>query len=79
MDKGYLQYDDGTRRYKFYSDDGGSAISLHCGDTLDVFDKRAKRWKPTRIEMSRADRTSVWYLVGTDLRGTDLDGLRVRF
>ncbi len=74
MDKGYLHYDDGTRRYKFYSDDGGSVISLHCGDTLDILSKETKRWTRTRVEMGED-----WYLVGMNLHGTDLEGLRARF
>ena len=41
---------------------------------LVVFNNATKRWKQTRIE-KRGD----WYLVGLDLRGDELDGLRVRF
>ena len=72
MDEGKLYYDWETKRYVFYPKDGGRETPLHCGYTMDVYDNG--KWIPTRIEMGQD-----WYLVGTDFRGADLEGLKVRF
>lgn len=74
MDKRYLHYDADTRRYMVCSDCGLREIPLHCGDTLSVFNDVTKRWKQTRIEKGKD-----WYLIGMNLHGTELEGLRVQF
>lgn len=71
MKQGALIFDELTDRYDIRFDLAEYYGGLRCGDCMEVF--VSGKWKPTRMEMDRAQR---WYLVG--IRAEDLNGLRVR-
>lgn len=48
---------------------------LHCGVTMEVYDPSDGTWTDDRVEFD-GDR---WYLVFSKLRGSQLEGLTVRF
>ena len=75
-------YKQGKLSYNSESDRFGLLIAdlwgkeFHCGNTLDYYDNDREVWVPTRIEISWPEKQ--YYLVGTGLKGDDLEGLRVR-
>ncbi len=70
---GRLGYNAGNGRYGLLNSDLWEHEGFHCGEGLEIWDYDAERWIPTRVEMT-IDRE--WYLVGTGLRGDDLEGVR---
>ncbi len=81
MKKGYLKYNEDTRRFHFWLADPRECwypdIPLHCGDCFDI--KTKGKWKPTRIEKEWGKYwADAYYLVGTGLHGWDLEGVEAR-
>lgn len=75
MATGILGYNSKNGRYGMLVHDLWEIDGFHCGDVLEVWDYDSEEWIPTRMEMSYPNE---WYLVGTQLRGMALEGLRVR-
>ena len=75
MTTGILSYNSSNDRYGVLVMDLWHNDGLHCGDTLEVWDRDKEQWIPTRMEMRWKN---VWYLVDTPYSGTALEGLKVR-
>ena len=75
MITGILGYNSQNDRYGLLVADLWEVDGFHCGDTLEIWNYETEQWIPTRMEMLYPD---VWYLVGTEYRGTALEGLKVR-
>lgn len=74
MKKGILGYNYHEKRYGVLNNlDLWEVEGLHCGEGLEVLVNN--EWIKTRIELSSSN---GWYLVGTQLKGDDLEGLKVR-
>lgn len=71
---GLLRFNPENERFGITSMDLWENEGLHCGDPVTFYDFSNEKWVETRIEMKFP---YIWYLVGTDLHGMDLDGLRV--
>ncbi len=78
-----MDYIEGKLGYNFKNNRFGLLISdlweidgFHCGSTFEFYDREKGEWIPTRIEMSWPDQQ--YYLIDTDLKGEDLEGLRIR-
>lgn len=74
MKQGRLGYDETAGRYGLLISDLYEGRFFHCGDRLQV--ELDGNWIDTRIEMEHPSWT--WYLVGTGLKGSDLEGIRAR-
>ena len=74
--QGKLGYNASNDRYGLLISDLWEIEGFHCGSTFEYYDSSADEWIPTRIEMSYPDRK--YYLVDTNLKGEDLEGLRIR-
>lgn len=70
--EGKLSYNHKTKRYSFLLSDLWEK-DFHCGNQMQVL--LNGEWTDTRIEMDMQER---WYLVGTDKKGKELEGLKVR-
>ncbi|MCR4577645.1 MAG: DUF5348 domain-containing protein [Clostridiales bacterium] len=67
--QGKLSYNQEIQRYGIRDGYEWLKPGLHCGDVLRVL--ISGEWMQCRIEMAG----DAWYLDGTDLKGTDLEGL----
>lgn len=80
MKKGYLKYNESTRRFHFWLADPRGYwypdIPLHCGDCFDV--KIDGVWRSTRIEAGGGSEPEAYYLVGTNLHGLQLEDIEAR-
>ncbi len=76
MKVGFLVYNEFNNRYAIISKDEELVNDgLHCGDSVEVFHNG--EWVHTRMEMSW-DLPGEWYLTHTGLKGSQLQGLKVR-
>lgn len=71
--EGKLGYNPRNKRYGLLVSDLWEINGFHCGNQMQVL--LDGEWTDTRIEMDMQER---WYLVGTDKKGKELEGLRVR-
>ena len=71
--EGRLGYNGKNKRYGLLISDLWEKDGFHCGNHLQVF--LDGKWIETRIEMNNREQ---WYLTGTDKKGTELEGLKVR-
>lgn len=74
MKTGRLCYNADNDRYGILSMDLWLNEGLHCGEAFEVW--LNEEWKTDRIEMSFE---KEWYLVYSELKGEQLEGLRVRY
>jgi len=74
MDKitGVLHYNPDTDRMGITVADLWEVTGLYCGDLLDIWING--EWILDRIELS-----NTWYLVNSNLKGSQLEGLEVRY
>ena len=72
---GIMGYNRKTNRFGLLVMDLWEITGFHCGDTIEVWDYDTREWIPTRMEKTH---DGIWYLVGTDLKGEALEGLKVR-
>lgn len=70
--EGKLSYNRKAGRYSLLISDLWEK-DFHCGNQMQVL--LDGEWIDTRIEMDMQER---WYLVGTDKKGKELEGLKVR-
>lgn len=70
--EGKLSYNRKAGRYSLLISDLWEK-DFHCGNQMQVL--LYGEWVTTRIEM---DIHEQWYLTGTDKKGKELEGLRVR-
>lgn len=73
MKEGRLGFNQSNKRYGLLNMDLWEDTGLHCGATLEVLID--DKWVPTRMEMNRQDE---WYLVGTGLKGDQLEYVQAR-
>ncbi len=74
--QGRLGYNQENDRYGLLIADLWENEGFHCGETFEYYDSDTDSWCPTRIEMSWPDKK--YYLVDTNLKGNDLEGVRIR-
>lgn len=71
---GTIGYNRTQQRYGLLdSSDLWIVAGFHCGERLEI--KSECGWIPTRMEM---DSKQQWYLVDTEFRGRELEGLQAR-
>lgn len=81
---GFLGYNKRNDRYGLLVMDLWEIDGFHCGDTMEVWDSDTEQWIPTKMCMHYQapsfpkKRNDGWYLLGTQYKGTELEGLRVR-
>jgi hypothetical protein len=68
---GSLVLNEENGRYGLKTKDGWVRDDFHCGETLEVL--VCGEWVSTRIEMD-----DEWYLVGTQLKGRDVQYVTAR-
>ncbi len=68
-----LRYSEEHQQAVFY--ENGQYRCADCGERLDVWDQKAGKWQPDRLEISI---NNQWYLVNSRKFGNQLDGLTVR-
>ncbi len=73
---GKMGYNASNKRYGLLIADLWHIDGFHCGNTLEFYDYDQEEWIPARIEMSWPDQE--YYLYGTELKGEDLEGLKIR-
>ena len=71
--EGRLGFNRENGRYGLLVTDLWEVEGFHCGQRVSV--KIAGEWVDTRFEMNPA---GLWYLVGIDLQGEDLEFLKAR-
>lgn len=71
--EGRLGYNYQTDRYGLLISDLWAHTGLHCGEPLEILID--DKWTPTRMEMASG---GIWYLVGTNYRGNELEYVRAR-
>ncbi len=74
--QGKLGYNPETDRYGLLIADLWNIDGFHCGETFEYYDSNKDEWIPTRIEMAWPEKE--YYLVDTDFKGEDLEGLQIR-
>lgn len=74
--EGRLGYNDYNSRYGLLVSDLWEHSGFHCGEWLQV--KINGEWVGTSFEMAWENGKDIWYLVGTNLRGTDIEYTRAR-
>lgn len=74
MKQGILGYNRDNGRYGLLRSDLWEIDGFHCGETIEV--KIDGEWVSTRFEYDHS--AGEWYLVGTFLRGEDLEYLTAR-
>lgn len=74
--EGRLGYNDYNSRYGLLVSDLWEHSGFHCGEWLQV--KINGEWVDTSFEMAWENDKDIWYLVGTNLRGTDIEYTRAR-
>lgn len=75
---GILAYNPENGRFGMLVMDLWKIDGFHCGDCFDIWDFETEKWIPTRIEKCFSETIQNWYLVGTGITGSDLEGLRIR-
>lgn len=70
---GTLSYNYENDRYGILNMDMWEDSGLHCGECFEVYINDT--WIADRIEMSHSE----WYLVYSKLKGSELEGLKVRY
>lgn len=70
-----LKYNKENRRYGVVKFGCWKHEGLHCGQGLKVLIN--EKWLESRLEMDWSTGEGVWYLVGTGLKGNELEGLEV--
>ena len=73
MKQGRLGYNSQNDRYGLLISDLWEHEGFHCGEPLEVLIDG--EWVQTRMEM---DISRQWYLVGTQLKGNDLEYVQAR-
>lgn len=71
---GYLGYNYKNDRYGILISDLWQVDGLHCGVTLEFYDRDTDTWLVDRIEYY-----NDWYLVYSGKKGAELEGLKVRY
>ena len=74
--EGRLGYNMQNERYGLLESDLWEHEGFHCGEGLQV--KVDGEWIDTRFEMDWASGKGVWYLVGTNIKGNDIEYTRAR-
>lgn len=74
--EGILGYNHKNDRYGLLVTDLWEIDGFSCGNRLQV--EIAGEWIDTHMEMDWSTGKGVWYLTGTDIKGSDLEYKRVR-
>lgn len=85
---GILGYNTKTKRFGLLIMDLWEIDGFHCGDCFEIWNSEEEKWIPDRIEKAftfqswdftegRRDH-ETWYLVESRLKGSDLEGLKIR-
>lgn len=74
--EGRLGYNSNNDRYGLLISDLWENDGFHCGECLQI--KIDNEWVDTRFEMDWSTGHGVWYLVGTGLKGSDIEYVRAR-
>lgn len=74
MIEGVLGYNRENDRYGLLQSDLWLIDGFHCGENIEI--KLDGEWIHTRFEYDWE--RQEWYLVGTDLRGSNIDYVRAR-
>lgn len=74
--EGRLGYNSENDRYGLLVCDLWEDSGFHCGECLQV--QIDGKWVDTSMEMDWSTGRGVWYLTGTDIRGTDIEYTRAR-
>ncbi len=76
MIEGRMGYNAENKRYGLLISDLWEIDGFHCGDPLEYYDYDKQEWISTRVEMAWPKQE--YYLVDTNLKGKDLEGLKIR-
>ena len=71
-----MGYNSQNDRYGLLVSDLWEDSGFHCGECLQV--QIDGKWVDTSMEMDWSTGRGVWYLTGTDIRGTDIEYTRAR-
>lgn len=74
--EGRLGYNCENDRYGLLAFDLWEHNGFNCGERLQV--QVNGNWIDTRMEMDWSTGNGIWYLVGTDIKGDDLEYVRAR-
>ena len=74
--EGRLGYNSDNDRYGLLVSDLWEHTGFHCGECLQV--KIDGEWTDTSFEMNWSTGKGIWYLTGTNIRGTDIEYTRAR-
>lgn len=79
MREGRIGFNPQNGRYGLLIDDLWAIDGLHCGQCLEWFDRESGEWVQDRLEGKYPGNTPhLWFLDISKLKGTDLEGLRIR-
>ena len=74
--EGRLGYNINNNRYGLLVADLWEDNGFHCGECLQV--QIDGKWIDTSFEMDWSTGKGVWFLTGTDIKGTDIEYTRAR-
>lgn len=70
---GVLGYNFENDRYGILNMDLWVEEGLHCGECFEAYINNS--WVADRIELEKG----IWYLVNSKLRGSELEGVKIRY